>query len=389
MKRFMGSKRSILDAMFSYIQTEVSTSDVHFIDGFGGSCAVSQRASQLGWHTYTSDVMAVSRELAYAYTMATTKETFIGLLDEPAKSTHKGLVEVFKLLENAPESTHKVFQTFYCEGGDRSEFITNRGRQAKRLYFSDENAVLIDNALDLIREWWKDNKLERVELALILGNFISNVEKVANIKGTYGMPAAKMQPEAERPLPFGVHPDFSGGPAGGVAIGDKMDVLDFVKQHQDKDVLYLDPPYNFRIYRDYYHIPSFIADYPFITDIVRFSDKFTWARGQNVEGRDEPKEKRLDRFNNAKSVYAALQEVIEASRAKHVFLSYFDGVNHDNDFDSEDNGQSWNRMRTMFESLEDYGEPEAWEIPRKNMSSQKGRTRKEINEYLIHVERKS
>lgn len=381
MKRYMGSKRPILAPMFEAIQQRAPGAR-SFLDPFAGTCAVSQRANAAGMRVFCSDLNPASREAGIAYTQATRAERFAGVLAQPRATTRENLAALFALLEAEPPREGIVFH-WWCPEGSRSAYETARGRSDRRNYFAPANAKRLDAALDRVRAWWRDGALTRVELALVLAALIANAEKVANIQGTYGMPARAWQPGALAPLSFAPDEEFCGtaNPTG--VVGDREDALDFCRAHPGQDVLYLDPPYNFRIYLDYYHIPNVLASYPFLDDPWAYAEGFTFARGQNMA--DRPGGQRGQRFNDGARFHDALREIIEAARARHVFLSYFDGVNHLNDFDAPDNGESWARMVAMFRALEGYDEKSvsAVEIPRKNMQSQRGRERGLVKEYLL------
>jgi hypothetical protein len=171
-------------------------------------------------------------------------------------------------------------------------------------------------------------------------------------------------------------------------VGDRVDALDFAREYAGQDVLYLDPPYNFRIYLDYYHIPNFLAQYALLDDPDAYADKFRFARAQNME--DRPGGGRGARFNDGARVHDALREVIEAARCRTVVLSYYDGANHHNDFDAPDNGESWRRMVAMMRALDGYDPAtlRVAEIPRKNMQSQRGRAPGVVREYVVTIGRR-
>jgi len=385
MKRYIGSKRSILEPLFKEIGENGKGSS--FMDPFAGSCRGVEKANKLGYHTFSNDLNALSRELGTAYTQAASNLTFEKILKSPTKLTIENLASACELLNKTPNyGTEKVFYEYYCPGGKYSEYQTNRGRTFRRNYFTPKNAKRIDSALNRVRDWWLKEKLSRIEVSLLLSVILTNVEKVANIKGTYAMPSANWEENAKKAILFKPDARFAGTENLGGIVGDREDALTFAKKHKKPDILYLDPPYNFRIYLDYYHIPNFIAQYPFIDNIKEYAKEFCFARGQNMQ--DRPGGKNASRFNKADSFHSAIFELIEVCQPKKCLISYFDGKNHFNEFDEEDNGESWEKMVTGVKNLKSY-DPNTLkitEISRTNMQSQKGRTGKLVNEYILQIQ---
>jgi adenine-specific DNA-methyltransferase len=206
------------------------------------------------------------------------------------------------------------------------------------------------------------------------------MERVANIQGTYhDFPRDKYDPRALRPMRL-QPPAFDGLLGGRIKhlVGTACDSLEFVQQVPHHDVLYIDPPYNFRQYTAYYFLPNIICRYPSLDDPDAYFHGVQYVRGQN------PADDFVSSFCKAKAFIPSLRLLIERARARTVVLSYFDGRNHWNDFKAECNGEGYRRLTEFFH--EELFVPKSLvvrPVERLNYQSYGGYKARNINEFLF------
>ena len=69
-----------------------------------------------------------------------------------------------------------------------------------RMYFSAENAGVIDAARETIAAWSTDGRLDRTREQLLLASLIQAADRVANTTGVYASFVKSWQPNALKPL---------------------------------------------------------------------------------------------------------------------------------------------------------------------------------------------
>lgn len=295
------------------------------------------------------------------------------------------LLAVLNYLEGATASglpkryQHRFFYETYCENGKRSAFVSVRGKKGKRRFFSPSNAKKIDVVMNHLRWWRQEDIVDNVLYAVLVSAVVRAVEKISNTQGTYhDFPRDMYDSRALKPLEF-ESPPFDITLAGGRhMVGEAEDSLKFADRIPELDLLYLDPPYNFRQYTSYYFLPNVLCKYAEIDDLENYFSKVEYVRGQNM----------ADDFDSSfckKSTFIeSLHELIVKAPAKTVVLSYFNGRNHWNDFKSECNGEGVRLLSELFtDSIFKHGSFKLIPVKRKNYQSYGGYRGKEINEYFF------
>jgi adenine-specific DNA-methyltransferase len=89
------------------------------------------------------------------------------------------------------------------------------------------------------------------------------------------------------------------------------DAVDIARELGSVDLLYVDPPYNSRQYPGYYHVPELIAR--------GWSDSVPTLRGKTGL---LPADGQRSSWCSARRVRQALRELLEATGARHVLVSY-------------------------------------------------------------------
>lgn len=131
-----------------------------------------------------------------------------------------------------------------------------------RMYFSDENAKIIDFIRDKIDEWFAENLIDETEKAYLIASLLESLSKVSNVAGVYSAFLRIWDPRAVKRMVF-----FPVERINKLPVTDNechhCDVNEFISKVQG-DILYLDPPYTPTQYVSQYHVLETIAcnDHP-------------------------------------------------------------------------------------------------------------------------------
>lgn len=275
------------------------------------------------------------------------------------------------------------FYDTYTEAGRNSAFTSLRGRSGRRRFFSPKNGQRIDIVLSLIRYWWCTGAISRPLYSVLLSCLLRAVEKVSNTQGTYhDFPRRTYDPRSHNPLSFEA-PSFDVALTGGShIIGREEDSLEFIRSAPEHELLYIDPPYNFRQYTSYYFMLNLISRYCDIDDLDDYFANVEYVRGQNMASDFS------STFNRSAQFLGSLRALIEGARTRVVVLSYFDGRNHWNSFKSAANGVGYRKITEFFNStLFVPNTLEVIPIPRTNYQSYGGYKARTVSEYLFVAEK--
>jgi len=414
MNRYLGNKTGLLEPILGQIG-ELARPGSLVCDAFSGTLAVSLALKKQGYLVASNDVNPFSRAFGRAFlaNREVPEADLASLLGRAAGKARRAAESVVESLRGSPEHTFLAqrdaaaryvalvaivqylaalrptdvaakwrrsdfFET-YCEEGQRSAFVSARGRTGRRKFFSPQNARHIDAILSCLRRWRHENRSSELLHATLTCVLIDAVERVSNTQGTYhDFPRDETDPRALRPMRL-EPPSYDGllGTSNHI-VGNAEDSLEFVRRVPPHEVLYLDPPYNFRQYTSYYFLPNVIARYAEIDDLDDYFSRVEYVRGQNMaDDFDSP-------FCKSGQFVEALGRLIARAKARTVVLSYFDGRNHWNDFKSEANGIGFEKLSSFFcGPLFEAGSMRAVPIPRMNYQSYGGYKSRAVKEFLF------
>lgn len=283
-------------------------------------------------------------------------------------------------LKDVPQDWQRTdFSDTYTEGGRNSYFLSQRGSSGRRRFFSDENGRRMDAILSQIRCWRQNGSISKVVYYILLALMIRAVEKVSNTQGTYhDFPREAFDPRALNPLVIDAPPMDIALAGGKHIVGIEEDSLEFIRTAPEHDLIYIDPPYNFRQYTSYYFMPNLICRYPDIVDLDDYFGNIKYVRGQNMN------DDFTSSFCKPSMFIDSLKDLISDAKTKIVLLSYFDGKNHWNDFKATANGVGRGKLKEFFTStLFEPGSLEIIPIPRTNYQSYGGYKARKVEEYLF------
>lgn len=415
LSRYLGNKNNLLPDILAAIGEHASPGD-RVGDYMAGSMTVSLALKSAGYNVVSNDINHFSTITGRAYienssipsvrkhdlipecdyTGARTRairwvrelrglDGFSFLQNEYQRRKYTDLLTLFCHLEKVqpqqvPEHWRRTdFYDTYCELGRNSFFESSRGKKGNRRFFSPDNAKRIDAVLSLIRGWLKSGLISRPLYNVIISSLIRAIEKVSNTQGTYhDFPREKYDARSLGDLSFEAMPFDAVLQGGEHIIGNSEDSLSFALGAPPVEVLYLDPPYNFRQYTSYYFLPNLVSKYCEIEDLDDYFSGVQFVRGQNMEDDFDSS------FCKKAKFISSLETLIQRARARVVVLSYFNGRNHWNDFKSDCNGQGMKEIVSMFQGPSfESGTLDVRPIQRLNYQSYGGYSAKHVDEYLF------
>lgn len=290
--RFIGSKTELLDEIEDILVNYLDGTEETFLDLFAGSNSVAKHFKSF-YEVYTNDLLYFSYVLAKATIENNGKCTFERL-------KKYGIPDPLEYLQNTPAKN--------SEKGFYEESFSPTG-QAKRMYFTPENARKIDYIRETIEEWNDKDLLTEAEYYYLLACLIKAIPYVSNIAGVYGAFLKTWDKRALNPLVLRTL-DVKGNNKSNRAYN--KDALLLINEIE-ADIVYIDPPYNTRQYAPNYHVLETIAlhDKPILRGVTGLRD-YTDQKSD---------------FAYKRRALNAMRKLLQQVKAKHIVLSYSsDGI---------------------------------------------------------------
>jgi adenine-specific DNA-methyltransferase len=278
--RYIGNKTRLLGFITNAIdRLGIPAGTVH--DAFAGTAAVGRALKERGWRVASSDLMTYSYVFQRAYVVA-----------QRGRSLH-ALGAMADYLDRGLDPQPGFFT---------AQFAT------KRTYFTADNAQRIDTIRATLHRWREKQVVSEDAYYLLLAALIEGADRVANTAGVYAAYIKSWQPNALRPLELRPIAPTTGPRGSSAHLGDALDVARSLGRI---DLLYLDPPYNTRQYPGYYHVPELIAR--------GWSERAPMLRGKTGL---LPADGQRSAWCSARRVRHALKDLLGATGARHVLVSY-------------------------------------------------------------------
>lgn len=215
---YIGSKKTLLPFIESVItENTEKLDDKVFCDLFAGTGIVGRRFKGLTRKVISNDLEYYSYVLLKNYIENT------GVYSIPFD----------------PTPTKGFIYNNYCLGSN-----------SERMYFTDENGMLIDGIRNQIEKFSEDKGL----YFFLLTSLLESADKVANTASVYGAFLKKFKNSSITKLDLKPYQPDKGN-SGEVYNQNSNDLIKNIKG----DILYLDPPYNSRQYASNYHMLNTIA----------------------------------------------------------------------------------------------------------------------------------
>lgn len=305
--RYIGNKRRLLDYIGDVVAECGLRSGTAF-DAFAGTASVGRELKRRGFAVTSCDLMTYSYVFQRAYIELDERPGFDALLErEPAlraACSRKAdrMNAVLRFLDREIEPRTGFITTHYSPDADDPD---NEGR----MFFTPANARRIDGIRLALHEWLAAGALSSGEFHLLLATLLEGADAVANTTGVYAAYVKSWQPNALRDLRLR-EPDLVTG-TGLACRAIKGDARAALEEVGPIDLLYLDPPYNSRQYRSYYHVPEVIARGWF--------DEPPEPRGKTglISGPELS-----SAWSTRRGCVGALDEILAVADARWILLSY-------------------------------------------------------------------
>lgn len=293
---YIGSKFKLLDFLETSIKSVIGDEPMSFCDAFAGTGVVGAHFKKKGYKVIANDLQYYSYILIRHFIQNNSDLSFNSLSSEIEVKDGKTLQEsVFDYLNSIKLSEGFIYKNYTEEGTKNSEF--------QRKYFSGENGKICDTIRQKIEEWKDLNKIGENEYFYLLACLIEATDKKANTASVYGAFLKKLKKTAQEKIV--IKPlDVIKNDKENIVFNENINNL---LQNIETDILYLDPPYNSRVYGDNYHILETIARYD--------NPQIKGKTGNRVE-------KIKSNYSSKREVKKAFSELIKNSNAKYIFLSY-------------------------------------------------------------------
>jgi adenine-specific DNA-methyltransferase len=322
--RYIGNKTKLLPFLSRAIDTiGIPPGIAH--DAFAGTASVGRALKANGWRVHSSDLMTYSYVMQRAYVVASRIDEFAqlanadadvgrlfasrGLLpgasrsSQPSRSSSRsGLPR--RLMRLAAVAEHLSAGTPTSDGFFSRSFSPLGGR----MYFTDDNARRIDGARTTLHRWRSESLISDDTYYLLLAAIIEGADRVANTAGVYAAYIKRWQSNALRPFTVVAAPPI---PSRSRCVAHQGDAAEVAREVGRIDLLYVDPPYNTRQYAGYYHVPELLAR-GWFGEPVHLRGK-TGLIADNQQ---------RSAWCSRRDAPAALHELLAATRARHVLVSY-------------------------------------------------------------------
>ena len=242
-------------------------------------------------------------------------------------------------------------------------------RKGERVFYTHENAVLIDTYRKLIDDFVEDEALKKFFLAPLITEASIHVNTSGVFKGFYkdkntGLGCfgaagknALTRIEGKIELKEPVFSNFESE----IEIFQK-DTIELSKKLQNLDIAYLDPPYNQHPYGSNYFMLNLILKNKLDVEISRASGiTQDWNRSL---------------FNKPYSALKSLEEIVAALSTKYAIISY--------------NSEGFITFEQMSQMLKKYGKVKTVEIPYNTFRGSRNLKSRSlhVSEYLFVLEKK-
>jgi adenine-specific DNA-methyltransferase len=300
--RFIGSKEGLLPILRDTFCKRLPNESLCVGDLFVGTAAVARLLKELGHKVTANDNLKLGYVFASAALTVSDEPTFRGLSNVLGSDYGRFFDpqpydRILYFLNGLP-GTNGFFYREYSPSGSASKGNI-------RAYFSDENARRIDAIRSVIGDWAANALITESERCLLLTDLIRAVNHVANIAGTYGCFIKNAwDRRALRPLKLTRSRITKGLSDHEILHGD----ANALARSRRFDAVYLDPPYTWRHYGAYYHIPETIAR----------EDEPQVAGKTGLRPWEESRSPYCERLRAA----PALLDLVSTVSAQHIFLSY-------------------------------------------------------------------
>lgn len=273
MIKYLGSKRLLIPHLMATFRAIKPNS--HLLDLFSGTSRVGHAAKRQGFCVWANDHNAYAATIATCYIQASKAQ-----VEEDAKK----LIAEYNALPGSPG----WFTRTYCE---------------QSRFFRPENGERID----AIRERIEAQGLNKELKAVVLTSLMEAADRVDSTVGIQMAYLKSWAPRALNPLELKI-PELLPRASAGPGRAFRLEAVDAARM-DGPEICYMDPPYNQHKYLGNYHIWE---------SLVLWDKPEVYGVAQK---RVDCKTRSSD-FNSRSESLGALQDVIEATSAPNIVVSF-------------------------------------------------------------------
>ncbi len=291
----------------------------------------------------------------------------------------KNLKSVIDLLENniSELNSDAIILTVIQKLSSLSKRNNHIGN---RMFFSEDHGHRIDTINNLSLLWRKDSLISEDEYNFIQCSLIEATALFSNTSATYQAFYKTYRANTLQEFRLVFPEIIESNLEHTVYCNDTFDIIS--KIEEPYDILYLDPPYNWRIYDSNYHLLNLLSDFYNIADtILDYESGIAGAAGENRKLVRE-----YTNYNRRNTFEDLLFELIRAAKCKYIIISYSDSLsNHNkNSLSSVEKIENFLKDNALFVA-DSYKKIEVDSV---NFESRKSEKKEEIHELLFVAEKK-
>lgn len=344
--RFIGCKTLLLDNIRELIE-EKAPNAFSFCDIFSGTSTVARYFKNY-YEVYSNDVLYFSYCLQMATIENSKMPTFTKLKE---KLQIVDPIDYFNNLSNEEMLTLPYEARFF-----QNNYAPNGGR----MYITNDNALRIDYARNIVEEWKEKELIEVNEYYYLIACIVEGIPFVSNISGTYGAFHKEWDKRALKKYELiKLNVDYNGKNNRCY----NCDGVELIRELEG-DILYIDPPYNARQYLPNYHLLETAALYDF-------------PQIKGVTGQREYRENQKSAFCSLKTALIEFEKMMKYAKFKHIILSY--------------NTEGIMPIEQIERIMKKYGKQETFDIKyidyRRYKSRSNVNNNTELKEMLIYIEK--
>ena len=262
-----------------------------------------------------------------------------------------------------------------------SSISNKKNNLGNRMFFSEQHGHRIDTINNLSLLWLKEKLISKSEYNFIQCSLVESVALFSNTSATYQAFYKTLRANTLQKFRLVFPEIYSSNKKHKVYCSDTFSLISSMKDSYD--IIYLDPPYNWRIYDSNYHLLNLLSDYHNIADsILEYESGIAGAAGENRKLiRTYTNYNRRDTFENL------LFNLILAAKCKYVIISYSDSLSNHN----KNSLSSINKIETFLKNNK-YFKPNKFkkiEVNSVNFESRKRKQKENIHELLFIAEKKN
>lgn len=309
-------------------------------------------------------------------------DTAIRLLEDTfqAPFSIKNIEECINLLENSINSLDN--DTTINQVITKLKTLNKKNNHiGKRMFFSEDHGHRIDTINNLSLLWLKDNIITYEEYCFIQCALVESTALFSNTSATYQAFYKTYRANTLQEFRL-VFPEIITSTQEHLVYCD--DTFELIKTLPEAyDLLYLDPPYNWRIYDSNYHLLNLLSDYANLADnILEYEAGIAGAAGENRH-----LERAYTNYNRRNTFEDLLFQLILAANCRYIVISYSDSLsNHNkNSLSSVEKIEAFLQNETLFI-------PESYkkiEVNSVNFESRKSEKKEDIHELLFIAEKRN